>query len=280
MDTVIQRQFDELRIVRTQTSSPLSAPRPSPAESARWPFLLVYALRGATRFTHGTTGYALDTGDIVLVANDAASLLVSGEDAAALVVLVPDGAVGPYRSAFASAAGRISSAREGSPRLVGHLLDGLAGNLAELTPAMPSRLARHIVGFVAMVCAEAEGPGSENDRILRAAKDYIEGHLGEMDLGPERIARAHNVSIRTLHRLFEREQSTVAGWIRSRRLDHCRSELADAAHDHESVSAIGARWGFWDAAHFSRLFKTRYGLSPRAYRTERLRRRAMEPVSA
>ena len=32
------------------------------------------------------------------------------------------------------------------------------------------------------------------------------------------------------------------------------------------MSGIGARWGLWDAAHFSRLFKATYGISPRAYR--------------
>ncbi|WP_082593086.1 helix-turn-helix domain-containing protein [Phycicoccus sp. Soil803] len=32
------------------------------------------------------------------------------------------------------------------------------------------------------------------------------------------------------------------------------------------MGAIAARWGFWDAAHFSRAFKAEYGCSPRAYR--------------
>jgi AraC-like DNA-binding protein len=37
-------------------------------------------------------------------------------------------------------------------------------------------------------------------------------------------------------------------------------------HLSTSVSAIGARWALWDAAHFSRLFKSTFGASPRAYR--------------
>jgi AraC-like DNA-binding protein len=34
------------------------------------------------------------------------------------------------------------------------------------------------------------------------------------------------------------------------------------------ISAIAARWGFPDPAHFSRLFKATYGRSPRQFRRE------------
>jgi transcriptional regulator GlxA family with amidase domain len=33
-----------------------------------------------------------------------------------------------------------------------------------------------------------------------------------------------------------------------------------------SISAVARRAGFLDAAHFSRRFRLRFGLSPRAYR--------------
>jgi AraC-like DNA-binding protein len=32
------------------------------------------------------------------------------------------------------------------------------------------------------------------------------------------------------------------------------------------VAAVGARWGYPDPAHFSRLFKATYGMGPRDYR--------------
>ena len=35
---------------------------------------------------------------------------------------------------------------------------------------------------------------------------------------------------------------------------------------HESVGAIMEQLGFFDAAHFSKIFKQRYGHSPRKYR--------------
>uniref|UniRef100_UPI003F5A6FE7 AraC family transcriptional regulator n=1 Tax=Streptomyces asoensis TaxID=249586 RepID=UPI003F5A6FE7 len=46
-------------------------------------------------------------------------------------------------------------------------------------------------------------------------------------------------------------------------------DLADPAMHHFPVGAIGGRWGFADPAHFSRLFKTVYGMSPREARGAR-----------
>ena len=43
--------------------------------------------------------------------------------------------------------------------------------------------------------------------------------------------------------------------------------LVDPVHAGRSVSEIGARWGLPDAPHFSRVFKTAYGVSPRQFRS-------------
>jgi AraC-like DNA-binding protein len=59
---------------------------------------------------------------------------------------------------------------------------------------------------------------------------------------------------------------TVSGWIRQRRLEGCRRDLLDPTFGDRSVSAIAARWGLTDAAHFSRLSVAAYGLPPAEYR--------------
>lgn len=80
------------------------------------------------------------------------------------------------------------------------------------------------------------------------------------------IAAAHHISVRYLHRLFEAEDKTVASWIRGRRLERSRLDLLDPALAGRPVSAIGARWGFTSAIHFSRAFRAVYGLPPGEYR--------------
>jgi AraC-like DNA-binding protein len=66
--------------------------------------------------------------------------------------------------------------------------------------------------------------------------------------------------------VFEREQATVAGWIRHRRLEGCRLDLLDPAQRDVPVSAVAARWGLANPAHFSRAFRAAYGLAPVEYR--------------
>ena len=56
--------------------------------------------------------------------------------------------------------------------------------------------------------------------------------------------------------------------LRQRRLDRCRSDL-EAARRTESITSIALRWGFNDPSHFSRLFRRRYGVAPRALARKR-----------
>jgi AraC-like DNA-binding protein len=78
-------------------------------------------------------------------------------------------------------------------------------------------------------------PQDTRRRALRRRVDaFIEQRLGDPALSPRSIAAAHHVSVRHLYKLFESEQTSVAGWIRLR---------------DRPVSAIAARWGLTNAAH-------------------------------
>jgi AraC-like DNA-binding protein len=102
--------------------------------------------------------------------------------------------------------------------------------------------------------------------LLIRIRAWIEEHLDHPELSPADVAAAHHISLRYLHKLFSVQQSTVAGWIRHRRLERCRRALLDPAQATRPVSAIAARWGILNAAHFSRVFRDAYGLAPAEYR--------------
>jgi AraC-like DNA-binding protein len=102
-------------------------------------------------------------------------------------------------------------------------------------------------------------------RLMEVIAD-VEANLADPGLTPTALAAAHHMSLRSLHALFEHHEATVAGWIRHRRLERSRRDLADPAQRDVPVSAIGARWGLVDPAHFSRCFRAAYGLSPLEYR--------------
>jgi AraC-like DNA-binding protein len=94
----------------------------------------------------------------------------------------------------------------------------------------------------------------------------IEARLGDRDLSPATLARAHDVSVRRLQALFAAEGETVSGWIRARRLARARADLRDARLAHVPIARIAAQWGFVSPAHFSNAFRSAYGHSPREER--------------
>jgi len=69
-----------------------------------------------------------------------------------------------------------------------------------------------------------------------------------------------------LHALFHGSGHTPAGWIRHRRVEACKRDLADPAAGTVPVAAIGARWGFADPSHFGQVFKAATGLTPAEFR--------------
>jgi AraC-like DNA-binding protein len=99
--------------------------------------------------------------------------------------------------------------------------------------------------------------------LVRAATEYVERRLTDPDLDPGAIAAALHVSVRTLHRAFAQEATSVMGHVRERRLDRARAELLSTSL---TVSELAARWHFTDSSHFIRTFRTRYGATPNAVR--------------
>jgi AraC family transcriptional activator of tynA and feaB len=98
---------------------------------------------------------------------------------------------------------------------------------------------------------------------------YVRNHLQDPAVGPASIARAYAMSVRALHALFEDVDESVAGLVRAERLARCLEDLQRA--NGGSVTDIAFRWGFCDAAHFSRVFKRAFGVTPSDVRHEALR---------
>ena len=98
--------------------------------------------------------------------------------------------------------------------------------------------------------------------------------------GPTSIAQAFSISLRALHALFEDADASVAVLVRNERLARCEEDLRRP--NGGSVTDIAFRWGFCDAAHFSRVFKRQLrsdaerGPAGRG-RSDRLTRRRLQP---
>jgi AraC-like DNA-binding protein len=156
--------------------------------------------------------------------------------------------------------------------LTSQFLLQLARNVDQYTPAEAARLSTAALEVLATRLAHELDVGSwgtpetRRHALLTTVQAFIHQHLGDSQLTPSAVAAAHHMSLRSLHQLFHDEGLTVAGYIRQRRLEGCRRDLADPALAPRTVAAIAATWGFTNGADFSRAFRNAHGIPPAEYR--------------
>ncbi len=138
----------------------------------------------------------------------------------------------------------------------------------EVADAMHAR--QMLVGLVKHMVERDRLPKRDTQHLLPDYRimAFIDAHLADPDLGPAQIAAGCGVSVRRLHRSFVDTEWSVCEWIRHRRLARCREDLLDPVKDSLSITQIAFRWGFNDAAHFSRSFRSYYDQSPRDVRRQ------------
>jgi AraC-like DNA-binding protein len=96
----------------------------------------------------------------------------------------------------------------------------------------------------------------------------IDSSLSDPDLSLNLVAEKIKVSSRYIQKLFESSGTSFVNYVRVRRLERCRYELGHPEYRHLSVSDICFRWGFNDAGHFSRVFRSEFNTTPREYRRQ------------
>jgi AraC-like DNA-binding protein len=116
-------------------------------------------------------------------------------------------------------------------------------------------------GLAGRAAAAGVRRGGAGPALAREAMEVAEGRLADPGLSPSWLAGELHVSVRTLHRAFAGAGEPVAAYIRRRRLEEARAELAVRA-GRPGVSEVAARWQFADGSHFVRAFRKQYGQTP------------------
>jgi len=116
----------------------------------------------------------------------------------------------------------------------------------------------------------AQGLDAEHEQAAAATLrqmtvSYIDEHLTDRDLTPIAVATALGLSRTSLYRLFA-HQGGVHAHILARRLDRCLVALVDNRARSQSIGSVAFAHGFNSEAHFSRAFRSRFGISARDLR--------------
>ncbi|WP_307524098.1 AraC-like ligand-binding domain-containing protein [Streptomyces umbrinus] len=238
-------------------------------------FLVTCAVRGRVVGEQDDRRAVLRAGDLVLRDSShpyLTRLVPSGPTGQVLVLRFPRSSLPlPARELRHLCAVRIPGTR-GVGALSSAFLLQLARQMHEFSQADTVRLATLTLDVLTAAFAHALDmekvvpPPTRQRALMARIHAFIRDNLGDPDLTPDAIASAHHISLRYLHKLFQRDGYAVAGHIRARRLEQCRRDLADPRLADRPIHAIAAQWGFTSPAHFSQTFRNAYGLAPSEFR--------------
>lgn len=230
---------------------------------------LGFQLRGHSVIVQDGRDAALTPGDFALYDTTRPYLVDSDDSFRMFVVMFPLESLHLDRGVLSEFTALRFSGRTGVGAIASRFLAEMARQLdaGELRGALP--LSDAVLDLVAATIAErVESTDAVSEDTHRRAlrtriESYISAHLSDPDLSVRGIAAEHHVSVRYLQKLFEEQNSTVSSWIRHRRLEASRRDLASAGIP---IASIGTRWGFADAAAFARAFRQEFGMPPSHYR--------------
>jgi AraC-like DNA-binding protein len=106
----------------------------------------------------------------------------------------------------------------------------------------------------------ARGP----EATLLRAKRIIARNIGDPTLSISRVAAELNVSSNYLGRLFKRDGTSVMRYVGALRLERAARLLQGVCDRPMQIQEIAYQCGYVSLAHFSRAYKQRFGMSPRA----------------
>ena len=233
--------------------------------------LLVIEGKGEIRPSDGAVHPVL-SGDFVFGAPKGQSIVSFEDDFRALLIRIPRSHLTPRLLAPLPDTLELVSGDFSFAAIFADLLGSLPPKLGRLSVEQFRAIEATIAEFVATSLlseGDAKMLGGVTGRragVLHRVAQTIERRLAEPELSLTDVAAANGMSVRNLQKLFETFEKTFSTYVRSRRLERCRDDLASPLLGQLSISEICYRWGFTDPAYFSRTFRDEFGVSPREFR--------------
>ncbi|MDQ0347806.1 acetamidase/formamidase family protein [Ancylobacter vacuolatus] len=251
--------------------------------SAGLPLLLI-PVEHSTVLVAGDDRQIVATGQLILAPRGADWQLQFQRGLRAVVLSVPAEAFrGRKVPPLAAAQPRVFGA-EGLPDIVGRTALATAEALDRLSEseweAVAQSAAELLLALSSELVAATSDPSSSRAALLQRLYATIERSIGSEDISIADIAQAEGISERYVQKLFEGTGESFSHYLRERRLQRAWHDLANPAEAAVPIAEIAYRCGFADAAHFSRLFRERFGLPPRELRRREVDRQTHSAVAS
>ncbi|OZC43747.1 MULTISPECIES: helix-turn-helix domain-containing protein [Nocardiaceae] len=235
----------------------------------RFSVRIQYVLSGEVILSQNGVQISLKSGGIGLYYSDY-SYTMTVTRASCLAVVTLRQRVGS-REDFDAASGRglrVVPNAEGTGKILSDTLHSTSREIGMLNTFTAHNVisAVRLLAWEGMHPPHGHAPPDQQSGLVATARLMIEKNLSDPTLNPDLLARKLHVSVRQLHRAFEREERTLSAYIAYERIERCAADLIDPSLQQIPIGDISARWGLSDQSRLSRLFRELKGCSPSEFR--------------
>ena len=135
----------------------------------------------------------------------------------------------------------------------------------------PTIVGRHIIDLMVLAATPHQSVGESNLSAVAAARlhaifDHIASHFSDPELSLSKVAQTMRISTRYLQRLLKTSGTSFTAHVTELRLNHALTLLTAQGLSDVRICDIALRAGFSDISHFNRLFRSRFGDTPKGVR--------------
>jgi AraC-like DNA-binding protein len=139
-------------------------------------------------------------------------------------------------------------------------------------PKLRDAVLSHIHDLVALAISECAALGESSASAVVAARhsaalDHIAANFQDPELSLEVVARCQGISPRYLQHLMTSSGASFTERVNELRLQRAFALLIEPHGCERRISDIALDVGFSDISHFNRVFRARFGISPRGVRS-------------
>jgi len=228
---------------------------------------LVYARHGALKTMMGGKRFIVEPGQFVLLDNTRFYQMEMDTPHEALDLMMPQGWLEKYLPDPDALLARPIEARQGWGAPLGSLLETMLDGL-DRSPLPRSLIAEQVGNLLALATGFYEPAETSRNRgqLARQILRRIEGDYADPDLSSESVAAECGISKRYLQTLLAGSGTSFVQELNATRLDRASDLLTDPRARGLSIAEIAFRTGFLDPGYFTRLFRKRFGITPREWR--------------
>lgn len=228
-------------------------------------YLISIQTRGRGIYTQDGRVASISSGGISVLDSRSPFHITFPGDFSTLTIKVPRSSLRVRSASPKSLAGLSLPAGTGLTQLVRDYVQRLLTVGAEADMATREALASNLcelMGLAVNVRSRGDISSSPASVLLDAILLHIKGNLADPDLSPPKVADHFGISVRYLHKLFERTDSTFNRHVLELRLQHCYAALTDGKRGSKTVAGVAYASGFNDLSYFGRSFRRRFGAAP------------------